>query len=49
MATMLCLKIPCGSVCVHVELGEKGEVVVGGVSVLVSFDVLEGGVKFKFM
>jgi hypothetical protein len=41
MATMLFLEGPCGVIGVHVELGEKREVVIMGVAILMSFDVLE--------
>jgi hypothetical protein len=43
------LKVPCGGIGVHVELGKKREVVVGGVAVLVSFDVLEGWAEVKIV
>jgi hypothetical protein len=42
------LEVSCGGICVHIELGkERDEVVVGGVAVLVSFNVLEGGAKLR--
>jgi hypothetical protein len=41
MATMLVLEVPCGVIGVHVELGEKREIFVIGVAILMSFDVLE--------
>jgi hypothetical protein len=43
------LKISCGSICIHVELGKEREVFVGGVAILVSFDMLEGGAEIKFV
>jgi hypothetical protein len=43
------LKVPCGGIGVHVELGKEREVVVGGFAVLVSFDVLEGWAEIKIV
>jgi hypothetical protein len=42
------LKISCGSIRIHVELGEEREVVVEGVAVLVTFDMLESRMKVEF-
>jgi hypothetical protein len=42
MATMLVLEDPCGVIGIHVELGKKREVIVMGITILMSFDVLEG-------
>ena len=43
MATMLVvLEGPCGVIGVYVELGEKREVIIMGVTILMSFDMLEG-------
>jgi hypothetical protein len=39
---MLVLEGPCGVISVHVKLGEKREVIIMGVTILMSFDVLEG-------
>jgi hypothetical protein len=38
---MLVLEVPCGVIGIYVELGEKREVFVIGVMILMSFDVLE--------
>jgi hypothetical protein len=47
MATVLCLVVACGGVGgVHVKLGEHGKAVIGGMAVLVCFDVLDGGTKW---
>jgi hypothetical protein len=41
MATMLVLEVPCGLIGVHIELGDKREVFVICVAILMAFDVLE--------
>jgi hypothetical protein len=49
MATMLVLEVPFGVIGVHVELGEKREVFVFGVAILMSFDVFEGWAEGKLL
>jgi hypothetical protein len=43
------LKVSCSGIGVHVELGKEKGVVVGGVAVLVSFDVLEGWAEIEIV
>jgi hypothetical protein len=46
---MLVLEVPCGVISVHVKLGEKREVIIMGVTILMSFDVLESWAKGKLL
>jgi hypothetical protein len=43
------MEVSCGGIYVHIELGKEREVVIGGVAVLVSFNVLEGGGKVRIL
>ena len=45
ITAMLCLVFACGGVCIHVELGEEREAIIGHVAILVPFDVLDGGAE----
>jgi hypothetical protein len=42
-------QIPCGVISIHVELGEKREVIIMGVTILMSFDVLERWAKGELL